>query len=112
MCEQHNDSSTSFYKDHWIHNYKSLFARFVSKDKIKMTKFEVSKHTLVPKHSKLNEKDKKELLEKYKVSTKDLPKIRKKDPAIQHLGVKVGDVVKVTRKSPVAGEAVFYRSVV
>ena len=77
-----------------------------------MTKFEVSKHTLVPKHSKLNEKDKKELLEKYNVSTKDLPKIRKNDPAIQHLGVKVRDIVKITRKSPSAGEAIFYRSVI
>ncbi len=77
-----------------------------------MAKFKVSQHILVPKHLKLSEKDKKELLEKYHISLKDLPRINKQDPAIQHLDIKKGDVVKIIRKSPSAGEAVFYRGVV
>ncbi len=71
----------------------------------------VSKHVLIPKHIKIGEKEKKELLEKYNISLKELPKILKDDPAIASLNVKPGDVIKVIRKSPTAGEAIFYRGV-
>ena len=69
-------------------------------------------HILVPEHTKLDEKEKKDLLESYSISLKELPKIRKNDAAISHLNVKEGDVVKITRKSPTAGESFFYRGVV
>ena len=74
--------------------------------------FDVSKHVLVPKHVKLNDKEKKELFEKYVADLRDLPRVYNDDPAIQKLGVKEGDVIKITRKSPTAGEALFYRRVV
>ena len=38
LCEQHTDSFGGYYKDHWIHNYKLLFNKFVSEKKIKITK--------------------------------------------------------------------------
>ena len=72
---------------------------------------DVSKHILVPKHVKLNEKEKTSLLEKYDINTKQLPKILKTDAAIKELGTKEGDVIKIVRKSPTAGESVFYRGV-
>ncbi len=77
-----------------------------------MTKFEVGKHALVPAHSKLSEKEKKELFEKYAIELPNLPRIFKNDPAILHLDVKEGDIVKVVRESPTAGESSFYRRVV
>jgi len=77
-----------------------------------MAKFKPSQHILVPKHVKLSEKDKKELLEKYHVSLRDLPKINRKDPALENLDIKKGDILKIIRKSPSAGESVFYRAVV
>ncbi|HZX44784.1 MAG TPA: DNA-directed RNA polymerase subunit H [Candidatus Nanoarchaeia archaeon] len=77
-----------------------------------MKKFDVTTHILVPEHQKLNDKEKKELLEQFKISLKELPKISKKDPAIQHLSPKEGDVIKIIRKSPTAGEAIFYRGVI
>lgn len=77
-----------------------------------MVKFKIEEHVLVPKHSKLSDKDKKELLEKYQITLKELPKIMKKDPIVKELGVKPGDVVKIIRKSETAGESVFYRCVV
>jgi len=73
---------------------------------------DVSKHALVPKHVKLNEKEKKDLFEKYVADLRDLPKIFKDDAAIQPLDVKEGDIIKIFRKSPTAGEAIFYRRVV
>lgn len=69
-------------------------------------------HILVPEHTKLNEKEKKELLESYAISLKELPKIRKNDTAISHLNPKEGEVIKITRKSQTAGESYFYRGVV
>ncbi len=73
--------------------------------------FEVSKHELVPKHSKVSDKERKELFEKYSIELQNLPKVSKTDPAIQHLDVNEGDIVKIQRKSPTAGDTVFYRRV-
>lgn len=72
----------------------------------------VKSHVLIPKHIKLSEKEKKELFEKYNISLKELPKIKKNDPAIAQLNAEVGDVIKIIRKSPTAGEAIFYRGVI
>ncbi len=77
-----------------------------------MVKLDIKKHILVPKHVKVSEKEKKALLEKYAISAFDLPLIRKNDPAIKNVDIKAGDVIKIIRKSPTAGEAIFYRCVV
>ena len=69
------------------------------------------KHTLIPKHEKISEADKKALFEKYNVTFKELPKIVMNDPAIVHLELEEGDVVKITRSSYTAGTAIFYRGV-
>jgi len=77
-----------------------------------LKKINVEKHELVPKHIILTEKEKNEVLKKYKVSLKQLPRILITDPAIADKNPKVGDVVKIIRKSPTAGEAIYYRVVV
>jgi len=75
-------------------------------------KFDVSKHILVPKHLKVSEKEKEELLKRYNISVNELPKISKNDHAIKGMGLKEGDVIKVIRKSQTAKEAIFYRGVI
>lgn len=77
-----------------------------------MKKINVEDHKLVPKHIILSEEEKMEVLNKYKVSLKQLPKILITDPAIADKNPKVGDIVKIIRKSPTAGETVYYRVVV
>lgn len=77
-----------------------------------MAKFDVTKHVLVPKHSKVSEKERKELFEKYSMDFDNLPRIHRNDPSILHLDVKEEDVVKVERNSPTAGKVTFYRRVV
>lgn len=74
--------------------------------------FDVSKHILVPKHSKLSDSEKNKLLEKYNINVLELPKILKEDPAIAKLDVKVGDVIKIERKSKTAGTSDYYRVVI
>ena len=69
-------------------------------------------HELIPKHEILSEEDKKSVLEKLKLNDeRNLPHIFLDDPAIAHLNPKAGDLVKVTRKSATAGQAVYYRLV-
>jgi len=68
-------------------------------------------HILIPVHKKLSEKETEEILKKYNITVKELPKILSSDPAIAELDVKEGDVVKVMRKSRTAGESSYYRGV-
>ncbi|MEM5829155.1 MAG: DNA-directed RNA polymerase subunit H [Candidatus Aenigmatarchaeota archaeon] len=77
-----------------------------------MKKIDVEKHTLVPKHIILSEEEKVEVLKKYRASLRQFPKILITDPAIADKNPKVGDIVKIIRKSPTAGETVYYRVVV
>ena len=77
-----------------------------------MAKFDVTKHILVPKHTKASEKDKKDLFEKHAIVLENLPRIFKSDPVIAEMDVKEGDVIKITRPSPTAGTTTFFRRVV
>ena len=75
-------------------------------------KLKIDKHSLIPKHVKLSEKEKESVLKQYNITLNELPKILKSDSAVQKLGAKPGDIIKVIRKSPTAGEAIFYRGVI
>ncbi|MBN2457844.1 DNA-directed RNA polymerase subunit H [Candidatus Woesearchaeota archaeon] len=78
----------------------------------KQRKYDVSAHQLVPKHSKLNQKDTKALFERYNITLKDLPKILANDPALIGLDVKEGDVIAIGRDSPTGGKITYYRGVI
>lgn len=77
-----------------------------------MKKLEIDKHELVPKHILLTEREKEELLQKYGISLRQLPRISVEDPAVKDFNGKIGDVVKIIRKSPTAGESLYYRVIV
>mgnify|MGYP000094276413 CR=1 FL=1 len=77
-----------------------------------MKELNIQKHILVPKHTILGDKETQELLSRYNVSKKQLPTISIKDPAIEHLDVKLGDIIHIIRNSPTQGTAPFYRLVV
>ena len=84
---------------------------FKVRTKLVKTKIEISRHILVPKHVKLSDKEKKEVLEKFNSTLRELPKIFKDDPAVINLNAVPGDVIKIMRQSPTSGDAVFYRVV-
>ncbi len=77
-----------------------------------MTELNIKKHELVAKHEILKEEEKEMVLQKYGITLKQLPRILVTDPQIKVLEGKIGDVVKITRMSQSAGEAVYYRVVV
>lgn len=67
---------------------------------------------LVPKHEKLSIDQINSLLEKYSlIDVSKLPKIKIADPALDGMGIKIGDVVMITRQSFV-GESKYYRVVI
>lgn len=72
----------------------------------------VPDHTYVPKHEIISKKKAEEVLEKFNCKPTELPLIFVNDPAIVGLGVKPGDMIKITRKSSTAGESLYYRYVV
>jgi DNA-directed RNA polymerase subunit H len=75
---------------------------------------DVSQHNLVPEHTVLDEGDIKDVLAEYDIDRTDLPKIKRKDPALRDADAdpEVGDVVEIVRDSRTADEAVVYRLVV
>jgi len=73
---------------------------------------DIFKSELVPKHEILTKEEEEELLKKYKITKKQLPKILSTDPAVKAIGAKKGDIIKITRKSQTAGETYYYRVVV
>ena len=72
----------------------------------------VPDHAYVPKHEVMTRKEAEEVLEKFNCQPTELPLIFANDPAIIGLGVKPGDMIKITRKSSTAGHSLYYRYVV
>jgi DNA-directed RNA polymerase subunit H len=72
----------------------------------------VLEHELVPKHEILSKKDADKLLEEFGIKSTQLPKIRVDDPVTKALKAKKKDIIKITRDSATAGEAVYYRIVI
>ena len=69
-------------------------------------------HELVPKHVLLGEAEAQQILEKYRIRPYQLPHIKLSDPQARALKAKPGDIVKITRTSSTAGEAIAYRYVI
>lgn len=60
----------------------------------------------------LTREEARELLRRLHLKPWYLPWIRASDPLVKAVGAKPGDVIKIVRKSPVAGESTIYRLVV
>ncbi len=72
----------------------------------------VPDHDLVPKHEIISKEEAEKVLEQYNCQPTELPLIFATDRAIVGLGVKPGDMIKITRTSPTAGHSIYYRYVV
>jgi len=91
---------------------KEKKVKVVKKPVKKEEKFDVSIHYLVPKHTKLSEKEKNDVLDTYKISLNDLPHIFMDDPAIAHLELTTEDIIKIERPSETTEISIFYRRVI
>ena len=67
---------------------------------------------MFPKHELMEKKEAQKVLDEFNCKPTELPLIFVTDPAILGLGVKPGDMIRITRKSGTAGESTYYRYVV
>lgn len=77
-----------------------------------MVKTDVLQNSLVPPHRVMSEEEKNALLTKLNVSEFQLPSIKRKDPVIENVKTKAGDIIEITRKSKTGKEYFYYRRVV
>ncbi len=73
---------------------------------------DILSHALAPKHEVLTDKERDEVLSNYGISAQKLPKMLASDPVAQLIQAKLGDVVRILRKSETGGESIYYRLVV
>ena len=72
----------------------------------------IAEHHLVPQHEVVQKEDAHALLKQFGLDYDKLPRILLDDPMVAELKASVGDVIRITRDSPVAGETIYYRRVV
>ncbi len=82
------------------------------KDTEKVRSYNLFAHGFVPKHELLSKKEAEELMREFHIRPHQLPYIKTSDPTAEVLGAKMGDILRITRKSATAGEVVVYRYVV
>ena len=83
--------------------------RVVAKQK---KKFNILEHELVPRHEIVPPDEAIRILREFNIRPEQLPWLRVTDPVAREIGAKPGDIVRIYRKSPTAGEIVVYRYVV
>lgn len=74
-------------------------------------KIDILEHMLVPKHEIMSDSEIEDELSDADFVKENLPKIKIDDPVVKHIDAKVGDVLRITRDSPTAGEFITYRIV-
>ena len=101
-----------------VPNFRGLMSVWISerenrlKNEENKKAIDVFKNQLVPKHEIVPKREAEELLERLHIKAHQLPYLRADDPAAMQIGAKPWDVVRVTRRSPTAGEVVVYRYVI
>lgn len=77
---------------------------------IKYLQFNVLKHILVPKHEILNDTEDKEFRKRFNVNNdKELPDISRFSSVAMAIGIRPGQICKITRPSKTSINTIFYR---
>jgi DNA-directed RNA polymerase subunit H (RpoH/RPB5) len=83
---------------------------FVVIENIKRLQYNILNHILVPEHVIINDKELEELMKKYNIKNKmEIPDISRFDPVARVIGLRPGDVCKITRPSKTAITTNYYR---
>ena len=69
-------------------------------------------HDLQPKFKVLNLQEKEDFMNEYKITKKQMSKMKSIDPIARYYGLKGGDVVHITRASTTSGLGFHYRIVI
>ncbi|XP_031102379.1 DNA-directed RNA polymerase V subunit 5A [Ipomoea triloba] len=88
-----------------------LFSCKVEIFQVKDLLVNITKHVLKPKHQVLSDEEKQQLLQKYSLEEKQLPRMSQKDAIARYFGLEKGQVVKVTYTGEIIETHVTYRCV-
>ena len=90
-----------------LFNTRNIFISFYN---YKNHIYNILNHSFVPKHVKLTNKEKNELLEKYNITNmKNLPEISVYDPIAIRIGLRQGDICKIYRDTSTSIISKYYR---
>ncbi|MBN2230600.1 MAG: DNA-directed RNA polymerase subunit H [Candidatus Thorarchaeota archaeon] len=73
--------------------------------------FDLFQHELVPPHMIASDDEVKLVLNHFKISKTQLPRISTDDPAVRVLGAVSGQVLRIERESETSGKSYYYRLV-
>ena len=92
---------------HNIYLSKKIFVQYFHLDTLT---FNVTKHSLVPRHEILTKDESEQLVKSLHIThIKKLPKISSSDPIAKYYGLKRGQVFRITRPSETSGISYYYR---
>ena len=90
-----------------LYNEHKVFVQMFWVDKLITN---IMDHEIVPEHNIISSIEKENLLERFNIATyNQLPLILKTDPVAMFLGMRRGDVCKITSPSETSGEYISYR---
>ena len=83
---------------------------FIVIENIKRLQYNILDHTLVPEHVIINETEVNEVMKKYNIVNKtEFPDISRFDPVARVIGLRPGNICKITRPSKTAIKTNYYR---
>ena len=103
------DDNKKIYEEifDFIYTKKKVFIQLFWLNKIIVN---ITKHSMVPKHTLVSDGEKKELLKKFNLSSfNQFPIILKTDPVAKFIGMRRGDLCRIERSSETAGIYTSYR---
>jgi DNA-directed RNA polymerase subunit H (RpoH/RPB5) len=96
--------------EEYVQYYWVQYGYFVQMFGLQNLLFNISKNIYVPKHEVLSSADTKKMIKEHSISTvKDLPTIRREDPMAKYIGLRPGQICKITYPSLASGYSVKYR---
>jgi len=105
MKQEVNDTLVGILNEIWEKD--RIFIVIHSLDRLQ---FNLLEHQYVPEHVVLNEAEQEQVLKKYNITdTKQMPSISRYDPVALAIGLRPGQICKITRSSKTSVTSLFYR---
>jgi DNA-directed RNA polymerase subunit H (RpoH/RPB5) len=105
MKQEVNETLINILNQIW--DQDGIFIAIMTLDRLQ---YNILDHTFVPKHTILSDTETEEMMKRYNImDVKQLPSISRYDPVAVAIGMRPGQVCKITRSSKTAINSTFYR---
>jgi len=105
MKQEVNETLINILNQIW--DQDGIFIAIMTLDRLQ---YNILEHSFVPKHTILSDTETEEMMKRYNImDVKQLPSISRYDPVSVAIGMRPGQVCKITRSSKTAINSTFYR---